>query len=985
MSLPRPLLELAWLRLNGAALLEQQHAPRAFANHARFALASRLGRRMHTQMHPPEASPDYGLQIAAETMDLTNATFLRRRERPMRLMKPSAEHVELKSRLDDLLSMPVLTPEQAATEEEQAYGAEITEEQLRAIYVDLLAPAKDDAAQDGKPELLMEPDELLQIVESLEARLAVLMEETVRRDEGIDEGLAAKLLALQNHWNRAVDAPAQTVATAEPEVELGKIVEQDVSEPATAEVDETVSASEGVESELPVDETELAPATDETDVSVRHTPRPPKSTIIVPEVADLNMNEPTHRVLARLDILLNRWRQDGILMTVKSSDASIPEPGVAPPADDAEEVTIMPIGLSVITLTDWNNILHASIQAQDAVAGDVALQLMQRARVPIDPDLRASVLKIHADVGNVECAESFIARHCPVPNLQESHLRVKSYAHGGRQSESCVLLHQYEARGVILPIKTYHSVIMCLLYGTGPGQSQRRAQAWDMFAHMRYVAHPVPDRRMYAAMIRACSIGSFESDAERAMDMWTEMTMDHKMEPDIDSYNAIIRVCARNKRYLMEAFRFARQMMDESRDAHGIPSMSPNYHTFVALLQAAKRMGALSRARWLFAEILRIAAHGGFVINDILLQHIFHTYATYRPPYDRTQVPMLSQPSASVPPTTSAAAGVGAEDAEETTPTENSVVADVDDGSTSSDQGARPPNTAQVLAEVDALFNRVTFEQNAGSGLLSQVKKTAFFGNAYLAVYCNHADFPRVQEMYKHIFIEQGYPADPATFLLLIFKVRAVAKLRPQAALGFAWDTFSEWQRRYGDRTRLSARPTGDVLNARTHIVGEALWSELPRSVDVEHFWANMIDILAFADQLDDAMTLVRKFEYMYPPLNMREPLPMSPLRSMRTSLFGQQPIIRLSSTTQVADDTVPPMLLFSRVEVLHQRLLLKERVKDIKYLTWLTSAYKGSLEMRRDAAWGREKRTAPKAVSPRLWPKLVLPPSQALARRKRA
>lgn len=103
-------------------------------------------------------------------------------------------------------------------------------------------------------------------------------------------------------------------------------------------------------------------------------------------------------------------------------------------------------------------------------------------------------------------------------------------------------------------------------------------------------------------------------------------------------------------------------------------------------------------------------------------------------------------------------------------------------------------------------------------------------------------------------------------------------------------------------------------------------------------------------------MTLVRRFEHMYPPRALRNALPPSPLRGMTTNLTGLRPLVRLSSTTQVADDTVQPMMLFKRVHVLHQRLLLKERHKDIKHLTWLTSAYEGNVLMRRDAMWGRER-----------------------------
>jgi hypothetical protein len=67
-------------------------------------------------------------------------------------------------------------------------------------------------------------------------------------------------------------------------------------------------------------------------------------------------------------------------------------------------------------------------------------------------------------------------------------------------------------------------------------------------------------------MIRACANPvsiRFSSEPEKALDLWTEMTMDHKIPPTVQAYNAVILACVPRlgtKTYVNEAFRLARQM-----------------------------------------------------------------------------------------------------------------------------------------------------------------------------------------------------------------------------------------------------------------------------------------------------------------------------------------------------------------------------------------------------------------------------------------
>ena len=125
-------------------------------------------------------------------------------------------------------------------------------------------------------------------------------------------------------------------------------------------------------------------------------------------------------------------------------------------------------------------------------------------------------------------------------------------------------------------------------------------------------------------------------------------------------------------------------------------------------------------------------------------------------------------------------------------------------------------------------------------------------------------------------------------------------------------------------------------------------------------------------------MERVRLFAQTFPPKALLT-LPTStkpPLRSTRTTLstsdqgaetptiptpsassilsnilsnIGGRPLVRLTSDTELVDDSVPPFLTFKDVEFLHHRLIAENRLADVKYLTWLLKSYSGLLRRRRE------------------------------------
>jgi hypothetical protein len=99
----------------------------------------------------------------------------------------------------------------------------------------------------------------------------------------------------------------------------------------------------------------------------------------------------------------------------------------------------------------------------------------------------------------------------------------------------------------------------------------------------------------------------------------------------------------------------------------------------------------------------------------------------------------------------------------------------------------------------------------------------------------------------------------------------------------------------------------------------------------------------------------VKAFAERYPPSDIRQPAQKLSLQSTRTVLHGARPLVRMVSTVELPDDTVPPLLTFADVEILHHRLVVAGRKDAIGYLKYICKAYEGALRLRRDLAMQAE------------------------------
>ncbi|KAG8215307.1 hypothetical protein J3R82DRAFT_8896 [Butyriboletus roseoflavus] len=525
---------------------------------------------------------------------------------------------------------------------------------------------------------------------------------------------------------------------------------------------------------------------------------------------------------------------------------------------------------------------------------------------------------------------------------------------------------------------------------------QRKAQAWDLFAHMRYVAHPVPDAHLYSLMIRAC--GSFSrAEPERALDLWMEM-QENGVKPTKGAYEAVIRVCGRaGPEWLGEGMRLAREMSDQ----YSITGVNGR-GLWCALLEGCKRAGDLKKARWILAEAVRDSGDGGSredsMVDAELMIHMFHTYASYKPPFRRettrlvdrsvtsnaevsmneTQVEEVSSPNGS--PFQVSTERIRRGDVFADVPVENIE-------SVPSFSRLPPQTPSDVIAETRALFSRIRQDRSLSleearnypqGGLLvgrfAHVELTPVLLNAYLSVFYRHASIETSQEAFNSLFSKtdslsgQIFHPDEHTYINALERC-AIARIEDRhIAARWAKDVWRHWE-------------TVEANGLREGKVNIGSYARL-----IEKAHDVMRRVLILSGDIDAAQALLRSFVSRYPPNAVLQPtdsqlvpldasptmIPIkSPAKSTTAQLFTKPPIlstrtvltnpmssasmaarplVRLTSAVSPKDDRVPPIIAFSDVDLLHARLAEHGRVKDLGYIKWVCMAYANALKKRRDA-----------------------------------
>ena len=396
------------------------------------------------------------------------------------------------------------------------------------------------------------------------------------------------------------------------------------------------------------------------------------------------------------------------------------------------------------------------------------------------------------------------------PTERQRHLHVKAHLKVSPPNtiptSALSVLHAYETRAIPAPMATYTRLITALF---GTHSPVAYAQAWDLFTHMRYVAHPKPDALLYSHMIRACAFSpTAPSEPERALDLWTEMTVESRISPNAGAYSAIILACARSgsKIYVSEAFRLAKEMLDAHRDAEGESAFNLDQRTFCALLEGAKRVGDLTRTRWILAEMVRCSgtgAGGEYVdvrVNEEVMMHVFHAYASYKPPFKRSAAVLLDdeKEQAQLLP------GLHTQQANDQSSVRPQSTVPVED--TQPNFAHLPPQSrSEVVAEAKTLFMRVIEDRDGSDsscdagylGMLDKnfknVQLTPRLLNSYLSVHHMHSSLRTAQELYETLFTDLGISRNAYSIVDALERCGSSRRSERTMALAFAEALWVDW------------------------------------------------------------------------------------------------------------------------------------------------------------------------------------------------
>jgi hypothetical protein len=525
-------------------------------------------------------------------------------------------------------------------------------------------------------------------------------------------------------------------------------------------------------------------------------------------------------------------------------------------------------------------------------------------------------------------------------------------------------LREFERKGQALPQESYHLVLHHLTVPTGQHQttSHTRAQAWELFTHMRLNAYPLPDKSIYTLMIRTCA-DARDPQPERARDIWLEMTQEgDKIKPTRMEYDAIIRALCSTKDNYLEAFDMLREMLARHQDAVMVPfedtprslwsAYVPTLETFTALLEGTKRAGDIERARWILSEMIGLVGSSIEVgqpmqsPDEELLSGVFMTYAAWKPKISRRGVKSKA-PNNEVDMRLEAVnldrlTEVVTDTQTESRPTSNS-----------------PRTSADAVREASAIFERVLLDIKA-----KQKGEVSFFAHPFVGVTLRtrmvnsdlsiHLEHAATSEAMYQIWNETWAriaELDPTvkpngwSYMMLLERC-ASGRRKEETAVDKAfsaswgkrvWKQYIDWlaSSPIGSRetTIESAITTKETHHPQIDRRKEWLVGLGPRQI--ERCWKSAIRLYALTNHTATSLALLQEFRRRYPAEDICE-------RYDPYKVFGMA--TRIMDLTKMPEPDVPPHLLFADLDVLHQRLVRQDDFVGIARLKYITKEYEHSL-----------------------------------------
>ncbi|KAG1854555.1 hypothetical protein F4604DRAFT_1801661 [Suillus subluteus] len=538
--------------------------------------------------------------------------------------------------------------------------------------------------------------------------------------------------------------------------------------------------------------------------------------------------------------------------------------------------------------------VHVYMQDGDLASAESAIESVKLSGITPPEDIINMVLGHHALHGNIERFERFMADILTgKPSETQRDLHIKSYLRDPSvfvsrafPTRAIDLLHKYEASGLHAPMKSYTRIVSSLF------------SSWDLFAHMRYVAHPTPDAYLYALMIRACTSAPLSPEPEHAR-------RGNRAEPKGHT-----------------------TQLEENG------SMRPS-----VLLQLVVRIFKGSVGRVL-GWLCWMAVSVWILAEAEMMQHMFHAYAAgaTRIVDDGAVVAPAALPDQGLSDLPSVSTDVSSDSA---VPTDLSHMDTVPSFS-----HLPPQSPGEVIAEARALFDRILHDTNPTSHSSSDMPPGPLAGKFNVTLTPRLLNAYMSRDVFERLFSSRGVGlmGDSRTYVDALEKC---ALARPREQLECQWiDGVAEttMTARLVERAHSAVRrahllsvfyffnvyeiimSTSAIALVRTFMTRYPPTALLPPARNPSS---------ARVDAPSQDVMNKRKITLFAKP----------PILSTRTILSNPsatpRPLVRLTSAIGPPDERVPPLLME------------QGRGKEVGFLKWACKAYEGALRTRREAVLG--------------------------------
>ncbi|KAA8899242.1 hypothetical protein FN846DRAFT_960656 [Sphaerosporella brunnea] len=304
-------------------------------------------------------------------------------------------------------------------------------------------------------------------------------------------------------------------------------------------------------------------------------------------------------------------------------------------------------GLAEMTTPEVNKLITCMDLEHRAHLSSSVLDMMKEGGVKPNTLTYDLFMLAHAEVGNNSQVKTLFGEMTQKglsPTVYSYGHLLKAYSQEKNLVAASDAFQQMQLAGIEPNLVVYTSLIQTCI------NCKEFNTAWEVFNLIKFKStSTAPDLSAYTLMIHACAL---TDEAERALDLFEDLTVRRGMEPTMEIYNAVIHACAVRKDFFPDAWRLAVKMQQQ-----GLPF---DIRLLNVLVQACGRTGHLTRARVMVRHMMD-SGKEALQPDLFTYQNLMRAYATYSPPAKKgarqrellsEEKQVLTQEEASFMPTT---------------------------------------------------------------------------------------------------------------------------------------------------------------------------------------------------------------------------------------------------------------------------------------------------------------------------------------------